>query len=479
MSIRLRLTLLYSLILTLTLVVFGVALYTIQAQYTLNSIKGDLVLTGNNLAQAVLRMSLNPNPPPNSAQRPPPPLPLDTLSSDPSFQELREREIVRVLDPQGNLAASPLSGEQEALPLSAAGLQAVQNQQVWWETGSMDGESVLIYNRPVVAGGEVVSIVQVARQLTERNRSLALLSRTLIFATLLATLAAFGIGWVLAGYSLRPIHRITQTAQAIGRESDFSRRVDYRGPNDEIGQLATTFNSMLARLQDAYLRVSQALEMQRNFVGDVSHELRTPLTTVRGNLALLRHDPPLPVEEQADILSDLSEESERLIHLVNDLLILARADAGRSLVREPVAVQPVVAEACRQARQLAPQREISEDAQPLSVLGDRGALKQVLLILLDNALKYTQGPIQVSAAELGGEVVLGVADHGPGMAPETLEHLFDRFYRGEADPDVPGFGLGLSIARALIEEQGGMIHIESQPGQGSLVRLHLPLAEGQ
>jgi two-component system OmpR family sensor kinase len=214
-------------------------------------------------------------------------------------------------------------------------------------------------------------------------------------------------------------------------------------------------------------------------VGDVSHELRTPLTTVRGNLALLRHDPPLPVEEQADILSDLSEESERLIHLVNDLLILARADAWRSLVREPVAVQPVVAEACRQARQLAPQREISEDAQPLSVLGDRGALKQVLLILLDNALKYTQGPIQVSAAELGGEVVLGVADHGPGMAPETLEHLFDRFYRGEADPDVPGFGLGLSIARALIEEQGGMIHIESQPGQGSLVRLHLPLAEGQ
>jgi signal transduction histidine kinase len=316
--------------------------------------------------------------------------------------------------------------------------------------------------------------MQVARSLAERDQSLVGLSTTLLVASLLTILIAFGIGWVLSGLTLRPIHRITQTAQEIGNESDFSRRVDYSGPNDEIGQLAKTFNSMLSRLQDAYQRVSQSLSMQREFVADVSHELRTPLTTVRGNLALLRRDPPLEEAEQSDVLTDLEDESDRLIRLVNELLILARADAGRNLVHEPIELNPIIEEVCRQAQQLDEQREITAAVQDVIVLGDRDALKQVLLILLDNALKHTQGPVAILAKPVGDQVAIAVQDAGPGIPPEILQHVFDRFYRGDADPQIPGFGLGLPIAKALVEEMGGTIAIDSQPGSGSVVRVQLP-----
>jgi two-component system OmpR family sensor kinase len=302
----------------------------------------------------------------------------------------------------------------------------------------------------------------------------------LIIASLLTTAIAFGIGWVLTTATLRPIQRITQTAQAIGNESGsngvaLSRRVDYNGPNDEIGQLAKTFNSMLSRLEQAYQRVSMTLKLQREFVADVSHELRTPLTTVRGNLALLRHDPPLPADEQADVLTDMVEESDRLIRLVNSLLVMARADTGYDLVKEPVPVRPLVEEVCRQARQLDPQREIVESVQEASVLGDRDASKQVLLILLDNALKHSQGSVFVTVEPDEMQVEISVRDIGPGITPEALPHVFDRFYRGEASHTVPGYGLGLSIAKSLVEGQGGTITIESQVGVGSTVRVKLPL----
>ena len=473
MSIRLRLTLLYSAILTLTLIIFGAALYTIQARSTLDALKRDLTRSSERLAVAVLWSFTHPAMPLPQPERLPP-VRFEIFIDDPAFQGLREREIVRVLDADGNLVASPFGSEEDALPLSATGLQQLREQKGWWEiTSSQDGR-LLIYNRPILAEGKLISIMQTARPLAERDRSLAGLGTTLIVASLFTILLAFVIGWGISGITLRPIHHITQTAQAIGAESDFSRRVDYTGPNDEIGQLAITFNSMLSRLQDAYQRVSQALRLQREFVTDVSHELRTPLTTVHGNLALLQRNPPLPEDEQADVLTDLMEESDRLIRLVNDLLVLARADAGRSLLQEPVSVRSVVDEACRQARQLDKEREILETVEDVTVVGDRDALKQVLLIALDNALKYSIGLITVSAEAVGDQVLVRVQDRGPGIDPDTLEHVFDRFYRGEVNLAVPGFGLGLPIAKALIEEQGGTIAIESQPGSGSIVQVNLP-----
>jgi signal transduction histidine kinase len=466
MSIRLRFTLLYTLILTLTLTLFGAALYGFQARDTLTSLQQDLRLGANKLAEASLKTDSRPTPPDFQDDRPP--IPFDEFSDDQAFQRFPEREFGRVLDANGSLVSSPFGREEDALPLSDEGLQLLQNQQEWWETATVSDEEMLIYSRPVIVDGETVYIVQVARSLTERNRTLQSLATALLIVGSVMTIIAFGIGWFLVGTTLRPIHKITQTAQTIGDERDFTRRVEYRGPPDEVGQLANTFNSMLSRLQDAFQKVEHALEMQRNFVADVSHELRTPLTTLRGNLGLLRRT--LPPEEQADIVSDMVDESDRLIRLVNDLLQLARADAGRSLAKEPVEVSSILDETVRQARQLDPQRSIQLDASSnLRIIGDRDALKQIFLIVLDNALKHSNGDIDVSAAQKGSQVEIHVQDFGEGISPEKLAHVFDRFYRGDDTATIPGFGLGLSIAKTLINGMGGEITMESEIEKGSTV----------
>lgn len=474
MSIRLRFTLIYTLILALTLILFGAALYAFQARDTYNSIQQDLRLGANKLAEGALKADTHPGPPDTGQARPP--IPFDEFSSAQAFQTFPERDLGRVLDANGNLVSSPFGRQQDALPLSAEGLQTLQNQKEWWQTATVSGEQMLIYSRPVIVNGKVAYIVQMARALTERDRTLESLATTLLVAGLFMVLFAFGIGWFLAGITLRPIHRITQTAQAIGEERDFTRRVDYSGPNDEVGQLANTFNSMLSRLQDAFQKVEHALQMQRDFVADVSHELRTPLTTLRGNLGLLRRNPPAPPEEQADILTDMVDESDRLIRLVNDLLLLARADAGRILAKEPVDISSLLEETCRQAKLLDPDRQINQEfPSHLIVTGDHDAIKQILLIVLDNALKHSEQDINVTARQSRTWCEIRIQDFGEGINPEKLEHVFDRFYRGQDASTVPGFGLGLPIAKALAEGQGGEIRMESQFGQGSTVILRFPV----
>jgi signal transduction histidine kinase len=475
MSIRLRFTLLYNAILALTLLIIGIVLYSIQAQTTLDALKEDLIRSSNALGGAVMRSVSSPFVNGFRIQvEKPPPMPFDDFSEEQAFQRLPEREIVRVLDITGTLVASPFGSNEDALPLSSSGLTVLQEQQDWWETATVDDQSMLIYTRQVSINGEPAYLLQVARPLTERNRSLQALSATLLGVSLVTLLAAFGIGWILAGITLRPIQRITQTARSIGEERDLTRRVDYTGPQDEVGQLATTFNTMLARIEEAYQRVARSLEMQRNFVADVSHELRTPLTTLRGNLGLLKRTPPIPAEEHNDVVDDMVDESDRLIRLVNDLLVLARADAGRNFSHEAVDIAPLLTEACRQARQLAPDRKINlESAVELVVQGDRDAIKQVLLIALDNAIKHSDGDIDVFAGQQGDWIEIRFRDHGPGIPPEKLAHVFDRFYRGEEAAIIPGFGLGLPIAKSLVEALQGTIALESRPGMGSELIIRL------
>ena len=478
MSIRLRFTLLYNVILALTLAIFGMALYASQAHSIYDTLKSDLIHT-NSLVGTSVQQSISSSGilvlPSETMFTAPPPLanhPLD----DKGFKKIPEREIVRILDLAGNLVASPFGRTQESLPLSAEGLRKLQNKSDWWQEAVFQEQHVLVFSHPMTTSNNVTYIIQVARPLTDRERTLSSLALTLLIASLLTILLAVGIGWLLSGVILAPIQRMTHTAQAIGEDRDFTRRVAYSGPQDEVGQLASTFNNMLERLQAAYQQVAHSLEMQRDFVADVSHELRTPLTTLRGNLGLLRRTPPIPKAEQQDILADMTDESDRMIRLVNDLLILARADAGRSLSRESFAVQPLLEETCRQARLLDPQREISlslpaQSADELGLMGDRDAFKQVLFIALDNALKHTTARVHVSAQRSAGRVELRVQDEGPGMDPEKLNHLFDRFYRGEDASTIPGFGLGLPIARSLVIAMGGEIRMESQPGQGSCLVL--------
>lgn len=481
MSIRLRFTLLYNAILALTLAIFGLALYFVLAKSTYKALQGDILHSSEKIGGSIQQLQMDPGeiipspPTPDSSQdEAPQPQPFEDFSGAPDFQHISEREIVRILDASGNLVVSPRGSMDEALPLSPAGLQALRAQRDWWEAAPVNEQPMLIYSRPIIFGGKLEYILQVARPLTEQNRSLEFLAMTFLIASVLTILIAFGIGWLFSGVILSPITRLTHTAQVIGEERNFTRRVNYTGPADEVGQLATTFNGMLARLQDAYQQVAHALELQRNFVADVSHELRTPLTTLRGNLGLLGRTPPIPPDEQADILMDMVDESDRLIRLVNDLLVLARADAGPGLALEEVQVSPVLEEALRQARLLEPARNISLQAESASVWANRDALKQVVLVGLDNALKHSPADVRLKVFRQSGQVEIRVEDDGPGIPAEKLERIFERFYRGEENVTLPGFGLGLSIARATMEAMHGTVAMESEPGKGSVLVLRLP-----
>ncbi len=294
MTIRLRLTLIYSAILAMTLVIFGVSLYAIQSQSTLSKLEQDLVKASNIIDDPRMRRFFLDAASEFLNQSMKAPKPFSEFEDEDPLTGIQEREIVRLLDPSGNLVASPFGRDEDALPLSEEALETLQDQETIFETEVVKGEEFLIFSRPVIENGELVYILQVARSLIERNRTLRSLSTILLTSGSIMILIAFIVGWVLSGLALKPIDRITETAKEIGEESDFSRRVEHTGKEDEVGKLANTFNHMLARLQNAFQRVARSLQQQRDFVSDVSHELRTPLTTLRGNLGLLSHQPPYP-----------------------------------------------------------------------------------------------------------------------------------------------------------------------------------------
>ncbi len=504
MSIRLRLTLLYSTILALTLIIFSSILYVTHSRYTLNIVRNDLEANAHQIVLAWLRFHSDWDrrgglPPQPSADAAYGEQAQEALA--PLVKERVARDAVYVLDTTGTPLNVPMNRQGDPLPISAEGLAELQSGTSWMEIAHASGTRWLMYNLPVITevrtvtgagtttGRAVIGIVQLARPLDDRDRALRSMGLTLIAGSLSTSIIAFGIGWFLAGTSLRPIQRITETALEIGNSQDFSSRVEHSGPNDEIGRLATTFNAMLARLQGAYEQLAHALEVQRDFVADVSHELRTPLTTIRGNLALLQREPPLPAGEEEEIISDLSAESERMSRLVNDLLMLARADAGQQLPVTSVAVHEVVEDVCRQACVLAPDREIRCEElqqQPIGALDNDGtlpaalansdALRQLLLILLDNAIKHGEGTIRVALRSNEDRIAIRVQDSGPGMSQALQARVFDRFYRGDSSRSTPGFGLGRANARTLAEAQQGTLTLESEIGVGTTFTIELPIA---
>jgi len=482
MSIRLRLTLLYSAILAVTLITFSAILYATQTRATYDSIKTNLM---NQAAGFTRSRSHVPGPPPGQSGTGPLPgsqSPGTSTSITPSDSLLPGRWMQTRSITGTILAQTPDLSSDTSLPLSSQGLKSVQNGTNWFETAQIQGEPLLIYSQPFTTQDGVIEIVQVAFPITQAQLSLAALRLILMVGSSLVMVAAFAVGWALAGTALRPIHRITQTAQAIGAEHDFSRRVEHRGPADEVGQLAITFNDMLAELESAYRQLEAALDSQKRFVADASHELRTPLTTVRGNIELLRRHPPIDRAERAEILTDTTEEVDRLIRLVNQLLVLARADAGQILRRDPIPVRSLLEDVYRQAKLLSPHAQIGcESPADGLILGDRDALKQILLILIDNALVHTPPgtAVDIAASVSDEHVAISVRDNGPGIAPDILPHIFERFYRGQASRTGLGAGLGLSIAKELIEAGGGIITVESQPGQGSVFTVKLPCADLQ
>ncbi len=395
--------------------------------------------------------------------------PSTSLGSSPTYWQ--------ACDSRGNVLGSTDNLRGHVLPLSDTGLRSVQEGQAVYEVTRVNNVPMLVYSHPVTMSGGTLGILQVARSIAEQEQAVQTLQTSLVFGGVFTLLIAVGGGWLIAGVSLRPIDQMTRTAHMIGIERNFSRRVQHNGPQDEVGRLATTFNSMLFALETAYQQVAQALQAQRSFIADASHELRTPLTTLRGNLALLQREPPISTEDRTAVLGDIVDENERMIRLVNDLMTLARADYAPKVELETISLPRLFADIERQAKSLNPTCTFSVRNIPdMQVIASRDLLKQVLLILLDNAFKFTpeQGCVELCAQQRGDQVFINVRDTGIGIAEATLPHIFQRFYRANQARSGSGYGLGLAIAKALIEKQRGQIHAESEPGQGSTFTIILP-----
>ncbi len=298
--------------------------------------------------------------------------------------------------------------------------------------------------------------------------------RVMLVITIVVGLAAALVGsWAITRGALRPIARLTEMASTITRSHDLGRRVETPPHRDELGHLASTFNAMLASIESAY-------QAQQRFISDASHELRAPLTAIQGNLELMRRHPDMAAPDRVEALTEAEREAGRLGRLVAELLTLARADAGVALQRRPVDLDVVVLDTFRIARQLARgQTLILEPFEPARIMGDEDRLKQLVLILLDNALKYTPGAGSVTLGLrcCATSVEILVRDSGVGVPAADLPHIFERFYR--ADParsrDPGGSGLGLPIARWIAQQHGGDVTLASEPRRGTTATVRLPL----
>lgn len=301
----------------------------------------------------------------------------------------------------------------------------------------------------------------------------------LIISSIPTLLAAFLASWLITGRALRPLKTVVETADSIARTRDLKRRLPRARRDDEIGLLSESFNGMLERVEAANQQLTIALEAQRRFVADASHELRTPLTTIRGNAELLAHGPTVPEDVRAAAAQDIASESERMSRLVEHLLTLAQADAGQNLALRPIALRPIIESVGRQAQATHADRGVrTVGLTDATVNGDVDAIAQLLWILVDNAVKFTgpDGSIELGLHQHDSTALLTVADDGAGIPPGDLERIFERFYQVDPARSNKGAGLGLSIARWIVDQHHGAITARNNDGPGATFTVSLPLA---
>jgi two-component system OmpR family sensor kinase len=390
----------------------------------------------------------------------------------------RVDKLVQVTDAAGRPLARSASLGDAALPAPAALLERLRRGEVVVETvPDLGGEPVRLVSLPIEVDGRLRFALQVATSLRPA-RAFVATARLLFAAMSLAILVGVvAIGAVQATRALRPIDRIVDRARRIGESATLSERLPHPGSADEIGRLVATLNAMLQRIERAF-------EAQRHFTADASHELRSPLSRLRAELEVTLRRPRTAEEYEAALASCL-EEVERLARLTEDLLTLARLDAGEDRQRpsRPTPLEKVIEEAVERIGPRAEERKVRLVHAPgerLAVDVPRGLLVLVVANLLDNAVKFSPegGEVTAAARRDGLQAVLSVSDAGPGVAPADATRIFDRFYRGRSagSPDAPGVGLGLAIVKTVVEAHRGSVAVESADGRGAVFTVRLPLA---
>ena len=481
-TVRLRLTLWYTALLTVFVAAFAVLVYGAVDRQLAGDLDHAVELRAVEVAQAVATTT------PGHARGAVEPLRV------PSSSALADQpHYVQVVSRRGTvLLSSPTLAEP--LPVSDEARQIMLDGQVTRDILTLPGEERLaLYGAPLMRDETVVGVVLVAVPLWPIEQTLERLQLVLGSAVLGSVFLASGVGWLLASAAMRPVDRITALARSIGRSGDLSGRVPAPHGSDELGRLSVAFNELLERLDTA-------MAQQRRFLDDASHELRTPLTTIRASAsALLRGkddltpqplrganigcaDVPLrrgegePKEQE---LRAIARESERMGRLVTDLLALARADAGQVLARRPMMLDALLVDVYQQARHQALDVRLTiGDLEQVEILGDPDRLKQLLFNLVDNACRYTPagGTVTLALSEQDGTASLSVRDTGPGIPSDELPRIFERFYRADhaRSREVGGTGLGLAISQVIAEAHGGRIAVDSRVGEGSTFTVYLP-----
>jgi two-component system OmpR family sensor kinase len=456
MTLRVRLALWNALVIAGAICLLGALTYFVEARSLAQELDQSIRAQARNLQSLYyVRASL----PPRARERI---IPQPSVFSAPAYH-------VQILDPDGAILerSSGLGGRQ--LPVNRTSLKQAEDGDGLFETVLLDGQDVRVFTMPLIADEEFVGYAMVARSQEAVDDALGFLRNTLLGAGAALVVLSMIVAWFLAGVPLQPIGRITRAAQSVGLSGRLDQRLPAVRTSDEIGRLVDTFNRMMDRLENAFLA-------QRRFVGDASHELRTPLTTIRGNLELLKRSDAVSEPGMQEALQDVIDESERMSRLVQGLLALARADAGQRLARDPVRLDELARAVHREAQMVSNGVAVHLGTiEPTEVVGDADALKQLLLILVENGVKYTPsgGTVTLDLHYEGADAVLAVRDTGVGIATDELPQIFERFYRSPVARASGGTGLGLSIARWIAEEHGAELAVASRVGAGSTFTIRL------
>jgi heavy metal sensor kinase len=457
LSIRWRLTLGIAVALIVTLAAILITLRVGLASYLQSELDDDLRRDAGQVTAQIITS------PAGDAQQ------LQQIVNSYSVGGLASSFTVSLLDARGRFLAGTLGTNAELMALSKDQLQSVLAGRVIHRDVDLgpDGEVRARASRLMV--GQDMFIVQVAESTDFIDRPVERLQTLIIAEAIVGVLLAIVIGYILARRAVRPLQDVVDVAAAI-QASDLSQRIRASGKPSEVQHLADTFDAMLERLDAAF-------QQQRNFVLDMSHELRTPLATLRGNIDVLLMDEGLDAATRAD-LERMSREVARLMRLTTNVLFMAHAEAGRELERRPVDLDVLCLEVYSQAKDLRPEvaLRLGHEDQA-TVIGDRDLLKQLVLNLVDNALKYTPpgGHVALSLFRSEGEARIVVEDTGPGIAARQLPLIFQRMYRAENGARrAAGAGLGLAISDWIARAHGGEITVQSEEGKGSAFTVRLP-----
>jgi two-component system, OmpR family, sensor histidine kinase MprB len=358
--------------------------------------------------------------------------------------------------------------DEVRLPVEARDIRRARGEEgTAVRDAQVDGEHVRMLTDSLPGGGAI----QLARSLDEVDQVLADLRLILGGVLLLGIGFALVLGRFVARTALAPVERLTEASEHVAATKDLSRRIDAGSADDELGRLAGSFNTMLDALEGAMAALDSSLQAQRQLVADASHELRTPLTSLRTNIDVLREPDGLTAHQRRELLDDVAAQLDELGGLVGDLIEIARGE-DRGLEAQDVRLDELVAEVVDRRRRYSRDLRFETRLEPTVVEGAPERLERAVANLLDNAAKFSPpGSVVEVALEGGG---LSVRDHGPGIDPADLSHVFDRFYRSAAARAVPGSGLGLAIVRQTAEVHGGRVSVEPAEGGGTVFRLVLP-----